>query len=51
MLDEERAHEKIVDVLERPEHYAGIVMAIREDFRRKHSPQARLRELVGLIEE
>ncbi len=51
MLDEERAHDKIVDVLERPEHYAEIVMAIREDFRRLHSPEARLRELVGLIEE
>ena len=33
VLDEENAHEKIVDVLERPEHYAEIVMAIREDFR------------------
>jgi glycosyltransferase involved in cell wall biosynthesis len=51
MLDEEDGHEKIVDVLERPEHYAGIVMAIREEFRRRHSPEARLRELVRLIEE
>ena len=47
----EHAHEKIIDVLERPEHYAEIVMAIREDFRRRHSPEARLRELVGFIEE
>jgi glycosyltransferase involved in cell wall biosynthesis len=51
MLDEENAHEKIVDVLERPERYAQIVMGIREDFRRLHSPEARLRELVRLIEE
>jgi len=51
MLDEENAHEKILDVLERPERYADIVMKIREDFRRKHSPEARLRELVGFIEE
>ena len=51
MLDEEGAHEKIVDVLERPEHYAEIVMAIRKEFRRRHSPEARLRELAGLIEE
>ena len=32
VLDGEHAHEKIADVLERPEHYAEIVMAIREDF-------------------
>jgi glycosyltransferase involved in cell wall biosynthesis len=50
MLDEENAHEKIIDVLERPQRYADIVMAIRQNFRREHSPEARLRELVGLIE-
>ena len=31
-LDDDKAHEKILDVLERPEHYAEIVMGIREDF-------------------
>ena len=41
----------ILDVLHRPEHYADIVMGIREEFRRKHTPEARLRELVGFIEE
>ena len=51
VLDGEHAHEKIVDVLERPEHYAEIVMGIREDFGQRHSPEARLRELVGFIEE
>jgi hypothetical protein len=50
-LDDEHAHEKILDVLERPEHYAEIVIGIREDFGRRHSPEARLRELVGFIEE
>ena len=50
MLDEENAHEKIVDVLERPQRYADIVMTIRQNFRREHSPEARLRELVGIIE-
>jgi len=51
VLDGEHAHEKIVDVLERPEHYAEIVMSIREDFGQHHSPEARLRELVEIIEE
>ena len=44
-------HEKILDVLARPEHYAGIVQGIREEFGRRHSPEARLRELIGIIEE
>jgi glycosyltransferase involved in cell wall biosynthesis len=50
-LEEGRAHERILDVLARPAHYAEIVMGIREDFRRRHTPEARLRELIGLIEE
>jgi glycosyltransferase involved in cell wall biosynthesis len=51
VLDGEHAHEKIIDVLKRPEHYAEIVMEIREDFGRRHNPEARLRELVRFIEE
>src|SRR6202008_1146606 len=46
VLEGEHAHERIVDVLERPEYYADIVMGIREQFRDRHSPEARLRELV-----
>lgn len=49
MLTGEDDHEKIVDVLERPEHYTDIVMDIRKDFRERHSPDARLRELIGYI--
>jgi hypothetical protein len=49
-LEEEDAHEKILDVLGRPEHYAEIVMGIREDFGRRHTPEARLRELISFIE-
>ena len=41
----------ILDVLARPGHYAEIVMGIREKFRRLHSPEARMRELLQLIEE
>jgi glycosyltransferase involved in cell wall biosynthesis len=50
VLDDEHVHDRIADVLARPEHYADIVMAIREDFRVQHSPEARLRELVSYIE-
>jgi glycosyltransferase involved in cell wall biosynthesis len=51
MLTGEENHEKILDVLDRPEHYAEIVMDIRKDFRERHNPDARLRELIGYIEE
>lgn len=51
VLAGDEAHEKIADVLARPGHYAQIVQGIREDFRHRHSPESRLRELIGLIEE
>jgi hypothetical protein len=51
LLEEEDAHEKIIDVLDRPEYYGEIVMGIRRDFARRHTPEARLRELVTLVEE
>jgi hypothetical protein len=51
VLGGDRPHEKILDVLARPEHYAEIVMGIRQDFRRLHNPEARMRELLGFIEE
>jgi hypothetical protein len=51
VLDDGSAHEKILDVLARPEHYATIVMRIREDFARRHTPETRLRELIEIIEE
>ncbi len=43
-------HEKVVDVMSRPLHYADIVKGIREDFGRRHSPEARLSELIEIIE-
>ena len=42
--------EKILDVVSRPQHYADIVMGIREDFRQRHSPAARLKDLIEIIE-
>ena len=46
----DRPDEKVLDVVNRPQHYADIVLGIREDFRRRHSPEARLRDLIGIIE-
>ena len=51
MLGDEKPHDKILDVLSRPEHYAEIVREIRQDFGRRHTPEARLRELIGIIKE
>ena len=51
VLEGEQAHQKIVDVLERPDHYADIVMGIRDDFGSRHTPEARLGELLRYIEE
>jgi hypothetical protein len=50
VLGDDRPQDKIADVLGRPQHYAGIVQSIREDFGRRHSPESRLRELIGIIE-
>ena len=46
----ENPEQKILDVVTRPRHYADIVLAIREDFRRRHTPDARLSELIDIIE-
>lgn len=51
MISGEEDSEKILDVLERPAYYADIVMGIREDFRVRHTPEARLSQLVSYIEE
>jgi len=50
VLAEEGTHEKILDVLARPEHYAEIVGGIRRQFARRHSPEARLRDLLAIVE-
>lgn len=51
VLGAKRPHDKVVDVLARPEHYAGMVRRIRDEFRERHSPAARLRELIEIIDE
>src|SRR5262244_1371935 len=50
VLPETNPHEKIADMLERPEHYAGIVHGIRAHLGTQHSQQQRLKELVQIIE-
>jgi hypothetical protein len=47
----ERPHEKIADVVTRPQQYGDIVLAIRDAFRQRHSPEARLRDLIDIIEQ
>ncbi len=42
---------KILDVLKRPTHYAGIVEGIRADFAKTHTPEARLKQLIEIIAE
>jgi hypothetical protein len=42
--------DKIEDVFSRPRYYADIAKGIRTDFAKRHSPQARLRDLIGIIE-
>ncbi|MBX2805730.1 MAG: hypothetical protein KTR19_07150 [Hyphomicrobiales bacterium] len=51
VLDQDDPDGKILDVVERPEHYAAIVQQIREDFAVRHSPEARLNELIEIIKE
>jgi hypothetical protein len=51
VLAGERQSDRIADVLRRPVHYAEIVQGIRNEFRRRHTPQARLRQLIEIIQE
>jgi Glycosyl transferases group 1 len=43
------AQQKVVDIIQRPEHYSAIVMGIRKHLAEKHSFKARLREMVEII--
>jgi glycosyltransferase involved in cell wall biosynthesis len=50
VLPDERPQDKIADVLRRPEHYAEIVEGIRREFRARHSPEARLEQLIEIVQ-
>ena len=43
------ATDKIADVLERPDHYAAVVLALRRRLAREHSYEVRLRQLLEII--
>jgi hypothetical protein len=49
VLPEDRAAEKVADVVRRPDYYADIVLEIRKHLAEKHSYAARLRELVRIV--
>lgn len=51
LLGGEKPHEKILDVLARPDHYAAIVGGIRQEFGRCHSPETRLHDLMQIVQE
>jgi len=50
VLDRDGPDTRIADVLARPDHYAKVVQEIRRDFARRHSPAARLQDLMQIIE-
>jgi hypothetical protein len=50
VLPDEQPHEKILDLVTRPEHYADIVRAIRRHLAMKHSYEAQLRELIAIVQ-
>ena len=50
VMPREKPHEKILDIISRPEHYAGIVAGIRAGLAKKHSYQERIRELIRIVE-
>lgn len=43
-------HEKILDMVRRPDHYAEIVKRIRRHLSENHSHAARLQELIRIVE-
>jgi hypothetical protein len=51
VLAGDRPQDKIADVLGRPNHYARIAEGIRREFRQRHTPEARLKQLIEIVEE
>jgi hypothetical protein len=49
-LPDKQPEEKILDLVARPEHYAGIVRRIRRHLAEKHSHKIRVLRLIELIE-
>ncbi len=51
VMPRDNPHQKILDMVSRPEHYAAIVSGIRADLAKKHSYPERIRELIRIVEE
>ena len=51
VLPEREPEAKIVDLVERPGHYAAIVEGIRRHLRREYSYERQLRRLLEIVEE
>lgn len=51
VMPRENPHEKVLDMVSRPEHYADIVAGIRSRLAEQHSYKERIRQLIRLIEE
>jgi hypothetical protein len=51
VMPQEKPHEKILDMVTRPEYYAAIVAGIRTGLAKKHSYHERIRQLIRFIEE
>jgi len=49
VLPEDKPDAKILDILEQPDRYAGIVRRIREHLAGKHSYETRLTELIEMV--
>jgi glycosyltransferase involved in cell wall biosynthesis len=50
VLPAAKPEDKILDLLRRPDHYAGIVRGIRRHLAARHSQAARLKELIEIVE-
>jgi len=51
VLPEDHPEEKILDIVRWPEHYARILRGIRRYLAEKHSYEARLKQLIKIVEE
>jgi hypothetical protein len=50
LLPDTNPHEKILDIVGRPEHYQHVIMGIRQHLTEKHSHAVRLQELIEIVE-
>jgi hypothetical protein len=49
-LPDRCGHEKILDMVNRPDHYSNLLENLREHLAEKHSHAARLRQLIEIVE-